>query len=109
MENLAIVWQKPWRAIQTADSTRAIQRRLEHEITHAHPLTGKGATAIGQRIDNDDVLARLSDGTYVNIHLVWGSGPERFPDKYPDWFVYGTADAFIKAMHEDAEEYGSVA
>ena len=55
------------------------------------------------------MLARLSDGTYVNIHLVCGSGPEPFPDKYPDWFVYGTADAFIKAMHEDAEEYGSVA
>jgi hypothetical protein len=37
-----------------------------------------------------------------------GSGQEPFPDKYPDWFVYGTVDAFIKAMHEDAEEYGSV-
>ena len=40
-------------------------------MTGRHPLCGQVATVIGRRIDNDDVLVALSDGSYVNVHLTW--------------------------------------
>ena len=109
MQNFAIDWKAPWQAIQAGPQTHSIQHRLQHEITPSHPLFGKGAIALGLRRDNDDILAVLSDGTFVNVHLVWGNGPESFPDKYPSWFVYGTSEDFATAMQQDAQEYGDVA
>ncbi|WP_157578785.1 hypothetical protein [Rudaea cellulosilytica] len=98
MQNFTIDWMAPWQAITAGQQALAIQRRLEHEITPAHRLFDKGATAIGLRRDNDDVVAVLSNGAFVNVHLVWGSEPEPFPDRYPDWFAYGTIESFITAM-----------
>ena len=63
-----------------------VQKQLDSEVRSKLPLDGKGAIVLGRRNDNDDVLAVLSDGTYVNVHLVWGSGPGAFPEEYPSWF-----------------------
>ena len=104
-----IVWKTPWRAIQFDAEIPGVQRQLEREISIKHPLFGKGATAIGRRIDNDDILVVLDDGSYANVHLVWGTngsfnGP--FPEKYPSWFAYGTLQDFLNAMEQDAQDYG---
>nr|WP_296016738.1 hypothetical protein [uncultured Acidovorax sp.] len=81
-----IKWKAPWRAIQFAAEILGVQKQLDSEVTSKLPLDGKGAIVLGRRNDNDDVLAVLSDGTYVNVHLVWGSGPGAFPEEYPSWF-----------------------
>ena len=99
-------WKEPWRAIQYTTGTSGIQRQFDREITLQHPLHGKEGKVVGKRVDNDDVVALLNDGTYVNVHLVWGSSPGAFPDKYPSWFSYGSLASFIRAMNEDAIEYG---
>ena len=99
-----IKWRTPWRAIQFEWEIPGVQRRLDYEITSRHPLSGKGALAIGRRIDNDDILVVLNDGRYANVHLVWGR-EEPFPVKYPDWFAYGTLQDFEAAMNEDAQDY----
>lgn len=101
-----IKWKAPWRVIQFAAEIPGVQKQLDNEITSKHPLYGKGAIAIGRRIDNDDVLAMLTDGTFVNVHLVWGSGPGGFSEEYPSWFSYGTLAEFVLAMEQDALEYG---
>lgn len=100
-----IDWKTPWRAIQFDAEILGVQRQLEREITIEHPLFGKGATAIGRRIDNDGILVVLDDGSYANVHLVWGTN-ESFPDKYPSWFAYGTLQDFLNAMEQDAQHYG---
>ncbi|MCK7471139.1 MAG: hypothetical protein MZU95_10435 [Desulfomicrobium escambiense] len=100
-----IEWKEPWRAIQFAAEIPGVQKQVDSEITTKHPLTGKGAIAIGRRIDNDDVLVILNDGTYASVHLVWGSGPGAFSEQYPSWYLYGSLESFLQAMQEDAAEY----
>ena len=106
MTDHGIEWKIPWRALQFAAEIPGVQRQLEQEITAKHPLFGRGARALGRRIDNDDIVAILSDGTFVNVHLVWGRGPGAFPEQYPSWFLYGSQAQFINAMVDDAVEYG---
>lgn len=106
MNEIDIDWKEPWRAIQFAAENPGVQNQFGREITSRHPLYGKGGRVVGRRIDCDDVLAKLADGTFVNVHLVWGSGPGAFPEKYPSWFTYGSLVEFVKAMGEDAIEYG---
>jgi hypothetical protein len=99
-----IVWNPPWRAILSEQEMFGVQSQLEREITVRHPLSGRGATAVGRRIDRDDVLVVFRDGTYANVHLVWGR-TEPYSDKYPLWFAYGMLQDFLSAMDKDAEEY----
>lgn len=108
--NLSVIeWKEPWRAIQFAAEIPGVQKQFEQEITIKHPLYKRGGKVIGRRIDCDDVVVVLDDGTYVNVHLVWGSGPGAYPDKWPSWFEYGSHEGFIKSMAEDALEYGDEA
>ena len=102
-----IEWEEPWRAIQFAAEIPHIQNQLEREISQEHPLFGLDARVVGRRIDNDDVVAVLKDGRYVNVHLVWSTGtsPGAFPSEYPSWFSYGTLDEFTQAMQADAADY----
>jgi hypothetical protein len=102
-----IHWMAPWRAIQFDAEVPGVQRQLDMEITATHPLFGQGAVAVGRRIDNDDVVAILSDGTYVNVHLVWGrSGGGPFADEFPSWLAYDSLEAFEAAMANDAGNFG---
>jgi hypothetical protein len=104
---LRVEWKTPWRLLDPGAEMQGVQKRLEQEIAPEHPLHGKQATAIARRIDRDDILVRLGDGTYANVHLVWGRpGAERNPDKHPTSFVYGSLDAFVSAMQKDFDEYG---
>lgn len=82
-----------------------LQRRIDFEITPRHPLFGNQARILGYRIDCDDVLVALADGTYANIHLTWGSVPDQFPEKYPHWIIYQTEEDLLSAMAQDAADY----
>jgi len=103
-----VEWKTPWRSLDSGTEMPAIHRQLEQEIVAEHPLHGKQATAIARRIDCDDVLVRLGDGTYANVHLPWSRpGSERGLGEYPSFFVYGSLDAFVSAMQKDFDEYGN--
>jgi hypothetical protein len=69
MVEMPIEWTTPWRALDETRELNGIQRELEREITPEHPLHGKGAKAVGRRIDCDDIVVCLQDGTYANVHL----------------------------------------
>lgn len=100
-----ISWRTPWRAIRFAAEVPGVQAQLEIEITPKHPLFGRHAIVVGCRIDCDDVLVRLKDDTYANVHLVWGRAGDD-PGEYPSWFSYGGLPQFVTAMNADAEVYG---
>jgi len=100
-----IAWKLPWRAIQFKAEIPGVQNQLELEITKVHPLYGMAPAAEGRRVDCDDVLARLNDGSYVNVHLVWGSGPGAFPEQYPSFIKYEKLQDFIASMELDSLEY----
>ena len=102
-----VEWKTPWRPLDPGTETPSVQKQLEREIAPEHPLHGKQAIAIARRLDCDDVLVRLGDDTYANVHLVWGKpGSARDPAKYPTFFVHGSLDAFVAAMQKDFDEYG---
>ena len=100
-----IKWKLPWRAIQFEVEIPGVQKQLESEITNKHPLWGTKPIAVGRRVDCDDVLAKLNDGAYASIHLVWGSGPGAFPDQYPTYTKYASLNVFLAEMEQDAEDY----
>ncbi len=100
-----ITWKLPWRKIQYEAETPGVQNQLESEITDVHPLSGTAPIAIGRRVDCDDVLAKLNDGSYANVHLVWGSGPGAFPEQYPSFTRHENLEAFISEMEQDSLEY----
>jgi hypothetical protein len=100
-----IKWKLPWRAIQYEAEIPGVQDQLNSEITDKHPLWGTKPIVIGRRVDCDDVLAELNDGTYANIHLVWGSGPGAFPEQYPTYIKYNSLPDFAKEMEQDALAY----
>jgi len=100
-----IEWKLPWRAIQFEAEIPGVQKQLESEITNEHSLWGTKPIAIGRRVDCDDVLAKLNDGTYASVHLVWGSGPGAFPEQYPTFIKYNSLKEFLKEMELDAADY----
>ena len=103
---MSIDWKAPWRAIDDPAERDGVQARLEREIHWRHRLRGRRATVIGRRIDNDDIVAVLDDGTLVNVHLVWQDGALAWLRRdWPTWHAYGLRDAFVAAMEKDAADY----
>ena len=105
MSTREIEWKLPWRAIQFEAEISAVQNQVEKEITDKHPLWGTTPIAIGRRVDCDDVLVQLNDGTYANVHLVWGSGPGAFPEQYPTFIKYNSLQEFLNEMELDGTDY----
>jgi hypothetical protein len=100
-----ITWKLPWRKIQFEAEIPGVQNQLELEITDVHPLSGMLPIAVGRRVDCDDVLAKLSDGSYAIVHLVWGSGPGAFPEQYPSFTKYESLKTFAAEMEQDSLDY----
>jgi hypothetical protein len=63
-------WLSPWESVSNSDELRA---ELARECGLLHPLRGTAVTAIARRIDRDDVLFRLDDGSFrvALVHLTY--------------------------------------
>ena len=86
-----------------------VQRQLVREIwaRPLHPLWGKRTVVIGRRIDNDDVLVRLRNGSLATVHLGFDRRItfrifERF---FPHTTMFERVEDFIAQMAYDGEEY----
>jgi hypothetical protein len=101
-----IRWKLPWQAVGSDAGTLGLQRELEKEVGPKHPLWGRTPTVIGRRIDNDDVLVHLSDGSLACVHLVWHGKIDIHPEKYPWTVIYSSVSEFLSEMQQDAIEYG---
>ena len=81
--------------------------KMNREMTLDHPLHGKRAIVVSRRIDRDDILVRLNDGSYATVHLLWDvSSPETRSATYPRWLQYRSLEVFILTMQKHAKEYG---
>lgn len=101
-----ITWKRPWRPLQSGAEIQGLQRELEKEVGPQHPLWGRSAKVIGRRVDNDDVLVHLSDGSFASVHLVWHGRIDAYPATYPTTLIYSSISEFVSQMRQDAVEYG---
>ena len=100
-----LTWAAPWSPLSTEQEAIGLQRQLDREVTGRHPLCGRVASVVGRRIDNDDIVVTLLDGSYAKVHLTWSAsdaGPSA--DKYPKWLAYRSLEDFAAAMLNDSRE-----
>jgi hypothetical protein len=76
-------WLEPWEPIESNQTATALEERLRVEVAHGHKLFGIPVVAVARRVDCDDVLFALLDGSrrVAVVHLTWTSRP---PDT-PPW------------------------
>lgn len=71
---------EPWELIDNDALRLTILNELKQELGSQHTLYKMPLTAIGRRIDRDDVLMQLEDGSgYVIVHLTWAGRVEADP------------------------------
>jgi hypothetical protein len=76
-----------WYAV-TSDTERSeLENELSREICSDHILHGVAASAIARRWRRDDVLFKLEDGKFAQIHLT--RRPEASPN-FPTVDIYET-------------------
>jgi hypothetical protein len=67
-----------------------LRQELQRELSPGHALFGLPVTAIGRRLDQDDVLFAIQDGTdrVARVHLTWTASSESPP--FPAATLYRT-------------------
>jgi len=98
---IPIRWTSPWESLDEVQVSD-FQFELESEVGPLHPIWQRGAKVIGHRTDNDDVVALLSDGSIVVVHLVWHNRIDEFPDEYPSIEFEGSVEEFQAAVDSDS-------
>src|SRR4051794_36537368 len=92
---------KPWEAC-AAEDAEALERELLAEVGRGHVLCEMPVRAAGRRVDCDDGLFELLDGSgrVVVVHLPYARRPEVAPD-YPWTEVLAGWEAFAQRMREE--------
>lgn len=105
-------WLTPWYSIaHEAEQAAAMVRELYRELGDGHQLYGLTLQAVGRRVDCDDVLFAINDGSerVAVVHLTWvRSPPDRPP--WPITSVYRNfADWMVNRMVRDHQDRLNVA
>lgn len=96
-------WLKPW--VTAGTHGTALVSELHKELNFNHILFGKCHSAIGRRIDCDDVLFECTDGTFALVHLTWLGKKDLHPD-FPWTQLFETFQQFTeKVMIPDSNDY----
>jgi hypothetical protein len=85
-----ILYLKPWQAIANeSGSEKFYEDELSRELPLDHPLQGRPASPIAKSRACDDVLFRLENGTYAEVHLTFTKTP---PERtgWPRFKLFGT-------------------
>jgi hypothetical protein len=104
LDSSNVEWLTPWKAV--ADGA-ALDAELRAEIVAGHTLNGVPATAIGRRIDCDDVLFCVDHPSFALavVHLTWRGKPETDP-VWPDMLLFHDWEEWIeKCLKPDHAEY----
>jgi len=95
----------PWHSLADAAESQGLEEELQSELRRGHELFGVAVRAIARRIDCDDVLFSLEDGSgrVAVVHLTWSSR-ERPP--WPDTDIYASLAVWAAdRMSRDSEAY----
>ncbi len=91
----------PWYPLS---GTRAeyFEEELAREVAPHHPLHGRLFIAVGITGASDDVLFRLDDGTFAQVHLTYTRNPpEGFPNVRRTRLYKTLADWMLAVMLAD--------
>jgi len=86
----------PWQQLGTSD---ALMSELHRELAPGHALFGVPLNAIARRLDSDDVLVSLNDGSgrVALVHLTWRGKPETDVG-FPRTAIYSSIAAFESTL-----------
>ena len=87
----------PWFAA-TAEQARRFEAHLQRELRPRHVLHGRAVSAIAGRVDADDVLFALGDGSGVAlVHLTYARRPAAAAE-WPATTIFASLEAAIDAV-----------
>ena len=72
-------WDGDWAKVTSATERQELEDELIRELSTDHILHGVNVAAVGRRSRRDDVLFRLADGRFAQVHLT-----RRF-ESSPEW------------------------
>lgn len=99
-------WLAPWRPIAGEEAT-GLERVLRREVGPNHVLHGLPVRALARRVDCDDVLYAIKDGTcrVVNVHLTWTQDPP-VREPWPTATFFSSFDVWRRdGMQSDHDEF----
>jgi hypothetical protein len=96
-------WPAHFAPIDNPEHQPDLAAELVREMSPAHQLFGVPLRAIGRRLDTDDVLYELTDGSgrVAEVHLTWR------PNDQPPWphaLVFASLEQWIASSHHAEEE-----
>jgi hypothetical protein len=95
-----LLFLKPWKPLSDAGA-KVFEDELARELAPHHPLHGHQCYAIAITVECDDVLYRVDDGTFVQVHLNFAKQPQDIPG-FPKPQMFGTlADWMLDKMLPD--------
>jgi len=98
---------EPWYSIaDEPDQVAGMNKELRREVGDGHPLYGLPVRATGCRLDCDDVLFAIDDGTgrFAVVHLTWNQAPEPLP--WPGTSLYASFDMWlVEGMRRDFDDF----
>jgi hypothetical protein len=85
-------------SIDNPEQERAFAAELIREVTPGHELFGVPARAIGTRLDHDNVLFELTDGSgrVAEVHLTWKANDR---PQWPHTSVFASLDHWLVSPH----------
>ena len=94
----AFEWDGDWVGIADTEVQRRLGQEFQREAPAGHVLHGIGIVAVGRRLASDDVLFRLPDGQFAQVHLTWSV--ETAPD-WPHTLIYSSFIAWKAVPPEE--------
>jgi len=102
----SILFLEPWVALRAdSESAKFFEHEVARELAPSHSLYGRRLRTVAKNSACDDLLFRLDDGTYAEVHLTF----TRTPPERPGWPRYrafeNLADWMVASMRPEHIEH----
>jgi len=97
---------EPWQRVIAEEEAQLLKKELQGEVGEQHVLFGLPVSVLARRVDKDDVLFFLEDGSgrCAVVHLTWSHKREATP--WPRTTLYSDLqDWAAKCMEPSHREY----
>lgn len=91
-------WDGDWSAIESETERKSLEAELARELCPEHLLYGLEASALARRWRRDDILFRLGDGRFAQVHLTHRLETD---PQWPSTDIYPSFEAWKAIPVED--------